>query len=301
MGSKDSIEFINKELTYLTPLKVYSEESFNEFKASINSYYETYQYRPVHKIAIRHSGNYLSKTKDFLDSVNCKYEIIDLDCNACCAFYKLINSVDTKYLFFIFSDVKNLSKKDIIYPSINCLEKKEDLIQVRLSGFPLGNYYNYPTNKSHFLVKNGKLHFCETPEYEFDFIEADNGDTVWTMPLIPERLNRFFALPFWHTIMKTEIAKKFVKATMPYLKESDSTISSFIKYAHTSDTILRSTLKEDGWPSGFEFLSDFYHGWLNFSCYLYMIGRDKKDEKKFIEDHCNEIKKEVLLNDGELL
>ena len=149
---------IKNILTYLTPVRIMNEQEFQNMEISIRSYYDTYSnIRPVHKFALKALPHFKKRFIELIKSIKVNFEIVEENTSALSGFSKLILDTNTKYLFFIFSDVKNLSNKNLFYPSIEAMEQDEVLSQIRLGGYPIGDY-GIPKNNIHFAINdNGKV------------------------------------------------------------------------------------------------------------------------------------------------
>ena len=292
---------IESLLTYITPLRLHNQEDFKYFEITIRSFYDTHKERPLHNFAINISPEWYDRFIQLLQDLRCNYNILTTDENALNGFVTVADSIRTPYCFLMLADFYNIADKDIISLSVTALKKDPKLAHTILGGIPVGDYERpdfktvwktrnkYLTNDSHFVMIDEKLCLVHDHDYVFERMPIDEKNTLWTLPMTPNRMKYIFPFPAYYNVMRTDVLQKFVNLTKPHIKSSDTTISHFFRHGNTTEMLILSRLHIDGWPEGFEFFEDYKQGFLNCASYIYSLGRDRKTIDQYRKDHCREI------------
>lgn len=295
-----TMDFVNENLTLITPVRISKSEHLRFFRMSLESYYNQIPgFRPKHIFSINADAHWTKSFQDVLDSVPGDYEVFT-DKSASRAFVDLIEKVETKYLFMMFGDVMALTDKDIFSPSLESMERRDDICQIHIGGFPTGNYdyapYNkmwgcepFPTNLSHFSV-SGDTATVVHDGTQMERMSLSGGDTVWIMKMHYANMGFICPFPFWSTIMRSDVAKKLTEITQGMLQGKYKEIRDFLIPMNGSISVVHSTIHKDGWPKWFEFVEEYSHGLLNLASYVYSIADDKKSIEQCRKDHCIEWK-----------
>ena len=122
------------DICALIPIKITSDLQFNLFKECFSSYLPILNKYDIQvKIADESSVLYMPLVKNFLEEQNINKEFIKGN-GYTDSIQVLIQSVKSKYFFFIVDDVELLTIKDFVEPSLKAFEKNNKLIQIKFGG-----------------------------------------------------------------------------------------------------------------------------------------------------------------------
>ena len=297
---KYNMDFVNNNLTMITPVRIANEEHLQFFKLSIESYYkQIVNFHPKHIFSINADVYWMKQFQNILDNLLHNYEIM-LDNNASQAFVNLIDRVDTKYLFMMFGDVMAISDKDIFSPSLESMELRNDICQVNVGGFPVGDFdfppYNkmwneksFPNNSSHFHVMKNTAKIVHD-NTKLDKMPLSTGDAMWIMQMLHTNMKFVYPFPFWANIMKSDVTKKIIELSRDVGLQKYKEIRDFLTLVNETTSVITNNIHIKGFPKEFQFVEEYSQGLLNLACYMYSIEAERKPLQKFKEDHCREWK-----------
>jgi hypothetical protein len=247
---------------------------------------------PKHMISDNSPEEYKGRVLKALGDANPNFEVIDQDknLNASQAFESLILSTKTPFLDFVFTDVISIGTKDYIAPCVKVMEQNPDVMQVCVGGTFIES-----DNDGYVIVKEGKAYLdvrrpIEMSPYTY------LSDTVWVAEAGIEQFSDFmFVMAFWNQILRTEMCKKFVETTRNYYNPPDSSIELYIIKAHRSVEVPGYNLPPK-WNAGYEWLSQYRFGFLNFNAYIFPIDRLPMSKEQFEKDHEGKEKGIEILN-----
>lgn len=266
----------------------------NWYQKVFNSYYTSFKKPyPVHHIKDDSAPRAKKELEKYLQTIGANYKLVATNekTNGFHALIKLIESVETEYMFFILDDVMQVKPKDFITPCVELMEEQKDILQVKLGSGFAGSGNNNKDNVV--LLGNGKAAPKVAPESVYTANSTSTGDVVWTMQLEPKNIRNVFPLSYYNCIMRTEYVKRIHEVVMTKgVNKTGRDFSTYLEYMnYTNDT--NNLVNEKGWPSGFEFISEYKTGWLNFASYIYHLGRAGRSlerAKQHANTHTHEIK-----------